>query len=76
MLVVGGRNSANTGRLLKICREIRPETYLIEVAGEINPDWIKKKKYIGVTAGASTPDWIIKDVVKVLKGYSEGDEEI
>jgi 4-hydroxy-3-methylbut-2-enyl diphosphate reductase len=70
MLVVGGRNSANTSRLFQICSETCPETYLIEVAEEINPDWIKGKEYIGVTAGASTPDWIISEVVQLLEKYN------
>jgi 4-hydroxy-3-methylbut-2-enyl diphosphate reductase len=69
MFVVGGRNSANTGRLFQICREICQATYLIEVAEEIDYDWLKGKKYIGVTAGASTPDWIIKKVVGALENF-------
>lgn len=71
MLVVGGRNSANTGRLFQICRKICKATYLIEVAEEIDPGWIKSREYIGVTAGASTPDWIIGEVVKALEKHAE-----
>lgn len=71
MLVVGGRNSANTNRLFQICRKIQKHVYLIEVAEEINPKWIEGKRYIGVTAGASTPDWIIEEIVQTLEEHND-----
>ena len=64
MLVVGGRNSANTTKLAKLC-ESKCTTYHIETSQEILPDWFKKSneiKKVGITAGASTPDWIIREV--------------
>lgn len=67
MLVVGGRNSANTSRLVSVCREEGRTTYHIETADEIRPEWLRGAKSVGVTAGASTPDWIIEDVVKWLR---------
>lgn len=67
MVVVGGRNSANTNRLREICSEIQPNTFHIEVADEIDPKWFENSKKIGVTAGASTPDWIIAEVVNKIE---------
>lgn len=61
MLVVGGRNSANTTKLAKLC-ENKCATYHIETSQEISPEWFSKSKKIGITAGASTPDWIIREV--------------
>jgi 4-hydroxy-3-methylbut-2-enyl diphosphate reductase len=61
MLVVGGRNSANTTKLAKLC-ENKCKTYHIETAEEILPEWFSQCKKIGITAGASTPDWIIREV--------------
>ncbi|MFQ5735436.1 MAG: 4-hydroxy-3-methylbut-2-enyl diphosphate reductase [Thermodesulfobacteriota bacterium] len=62
MIVVGGRNSANTRRLAEICRSIQPRTHQIEVADEIDPGWFKGLEKAGVTSGASTPDWVITEV--------------
>lgn len=61
MLVIGGRNSANTTRLAEICSDFCP-THHIETAEEIDAAWFKNIEKIGITAGASTPDWIIKEV--------------
>ncbi|MBO6303702.1 MAG: 4-hydroxy-3-methylbut-2-enyl diphosphate reductase [Selenomonadaceae bacterium] len=61
MLVIGGKNSANTTRLYQLCKE-KCKTYHIETAEELQDQWFDKIKKIGITAGASTPDWIIKEV--------------
>ena len=61
MLVIGGKNSANTTRLFQLC-EKKCRTYHIETAEELRPQWFEHIKKIGITAGASTPDWIIKEV--------------
>ena len=67
MLVVGGKQSANTRHLAEICSELQPRTYHIETAAEIQPDWFKGVETVGVSAGASTPDWVIDDVVAKLE---------
>jgi 4-hydroxy-3-methylbut-2-enyl diphosphate reductase len=66
VIVVGGLNSANTKRLADICSEIT-ETHLIERAGEIEPEWVRNKKTVGITAGASTPDETIQEVINRLE---------
>jgi small subunit ribosomal protein S1 len=66
MLVVGGRNSANTSRLATICRQEGKPTHHIEVAEEIRPEWFQGARKIGVTAGASTPDWVLIEVLERL----------
>lgn len=61
MLVIGGKNSANTTRLYQLCAE-KCTTYHIETAKELESRWFDNVNKIGITAGASTPDWIIKEV--------------
>lgn len=66
MLVLGGYESANTGRLAQISQETGTETHHLETAEEINLSWFEGKERVGITAGASTPDWIIKEVIEKL----------
>ena len=61
MLVIGGKNSANTTRLAQLCAE-KTMTHHLETASELQDEWFHNIKKIGITAGASTPDWIIKEV--------------
>ena len=67
MLIVGGRNSANTRRLWELCREAGSDAYHIETSDELEPTWFEGKTEVGVTGGASTPQWIIDDVVRVVE---------
>ena len=39
VVVVGGRNSANTARLAQLCRAIEPRTHHIESAAELRSEW-------------------------------------
>jgi len=67
MLVVGGRNSANTSRLADVCKLAGKATHHIEVADEIQTSWLEGAEKVGVTAGASTPDWVLEGVLKKLE---------
>ena len=67
MIVVGGRNSANTSRLVSLSREAGKPTYHVEVVEEIRSEWLTGIRTVGVTAGASTPGWVIDAVVERLK---------
>jgi 4-hydroxy-3-methylbut-2-enyl diphosphate reductase len=67
MVVVGGKNSANTTQLANLCRSLGVSTYHIETADELDASWFARAGKVGITAGASTPDWIIFDVEKRIK---------
>jgi 4-hydroxy-3-methylbut-2-enyl diphosphate reductase len=71
MIVVGGKNSANTLRLANISAECGTPTQHVETPEEINWDKIANANIIGITAGASTPSWIIKRVVEHIQFLSE-----
>jgi 4-hydroxy-3-methylbut-2-enyl diphosphate reductase len=70
MVVVGGRDSANTRHLAVVARECGVETYHIETAAEIEPSWLTGHDKVGVTAGASTPDFVIDEVVERLEALA------
>lgn len=68
MIVVGGKNSANTTRLAQAVSLGGTKTYHIESAAELSDLEIPAGAPVGVTAGASTPGWVIDEVVSSLKG--------
>lgn len=67
MVVVGGKNSANTTQLTNLCASLGVRTYHIETADELQRSWFKGVRTVGITAGASTPDWIIAKVEKRIR---------
>ncbi|HPS85406.1 MAG TPA: 4-hydroxy-3-methylbut-2-enyl diphosphate reductase [Spirochaetota bacterium] len=66
LVVVGGKNSANTSRLLKIGIDNGIKSFHIETDAELKKEDFKDSKYVLVTAGASTPGWIINNVLERL----------
>ncbi len=67
MLVIGGRNSANTRRLAEICEDEGVETHLIETVEELDRAWLTNRRRIGVVGGASTPSESVEEVVDGLR---------
>ena len=67
MIVIGGRDSANTRHLAEVAREEGVETHHVESADELRTEWLDGHERVGVTAGASTPDDAIEAVVARLR---------
>ena len=67
MIVVGGRNSGNTNRLVEIVRKMGKPVFHVETENELDPQALADAQTIGITAGASTPSWIIKKVFRSLE---------
>lgn len=68
MVVIGGRNSANTTRLAEICSARCASTHHVELPRELEAQWFEGARHIGVTAGASTPSGQIEQVVETIEG--------
>jgi len=67
VVVVGGKNSANTRHLAEICRGIQPRTWHVETEDELRPEWFEGCRVVGLSAGASTPDWVVEGVAGWLR---------
>jgi 4-hydroxy-3-methylbut-2-enyl diphosphate reductase len=67
ILVVGAMNSSNSNRLREIGTEVGVPSYLIADGSELNPDWVKDAKVVGITAGASAPEVLVEDVIEKLR---------
>lgn len=65
IIVIGGKNSANSVRLFQTAKALQPHSYLIENKMELPPEIFSVER-IGITAGASTPDFVIADVKDAL----------
>jgi len=72
IVVVGGKNSANTRRLAIAAAESGKPCWHVETEDEL-PQEIFSYGKVGLTAGASTPDFIVERVENyILKGASDG----
>jgi (E)-4-hydroxy-3-methyl-but-2-enyl pyrophosphate reductase len=69
MLVVGGRNSANTTKLFHLVEKAQRNSYHVETEEELKPEWFTGAGKVGIVGGASTPDSIIEKVAKRVKNF-------
>ncbi len=75
ILVIGSPNSSNSNRLRELAEYCGIPSYLIDSADDINPDWVKNARAVGITAGASAPEVLVTQVVSYLKGYGASEVE-
>ena len=65
MVIVGGRHSSNTRKLLSVCEKHCP-SFLVETPSELYGINLERFNFLGLTAGASTPAGIIKEVLGTM----------
>ena len=63
MVVIGGKNSANSLHLAELCAERCANTQFVENSAQLDTSVLRDVETIGMTAGASAPSWIIKEVL-------------
>jgi 4-hydroxy-3-methylbut-2-en-1-yl diphosphate reductase len=73
VIVVGSPNSSNSNRLREVAQNQGVESYMVDNASHLNPDWIVGKKRIGISAGASAPEVLVQEVISKLKSLSNAE---
>ena len=76
LLVVGSRNSSNSVRLCEVAKARGINSYLIDNASEIHPEWLNGVKRVGLSAGASAPEYLVEEVEAFLKSRGGQIEEL
>ena len=70
VLVVGAQNSSNSVRLLEVAETTGVKARRIESAAELDPEWLKGVRNVGITAGASAPEDIVQGIVAEISKMS------
>lgn len=71
VLVVGGRHSNNTRRLVETCRARCPRVHWLQTADDLDPSWVRDTDTVGITAGTSTPDGVIDALEEALQRLTD-----
>jgi 4-hydroxy-3-methylbut-2-enyl diphosphate reductase len=71
VLVVGGRHSNNTRRLVETCRARCPRVHWLQTADDLDPSWVRDTDTVGITAGTSTPDGVIDALEEALQRLAD-----
>ncbi len=67
VIVVGSPTSSNSNRLREVARKLGTESYMVDSADELLPEWFEGRQRVGLTAGASAPEVLVQQVAGRLK---------
>ncbi len=71
-VVIGGRTSANTGRLAEIAAQEDRHVIRVENADQLKGIDTSEMERVAIIAGASTPQWVIEDCIETLQAVHAG----
>jgi 4-hydroxy-3-methylbut-2-enyl diphosphate reductase len=70
IIFVSGKQSSNGKVLYQSCKNANPNSYFVEQAHDINPEWFSGCNTVGVCGATSTPKWLMEDIAKKISEIS------
>ena len=67
IVFVSGQKSSNGKMLYNACKSENPNSFFVSDAGEINQEWFKNSKKVGICGATSTPRWLMEKVAKRIE---------
>lgn len=67
VIVVGSPTSSNSTRLQELAHRMGANSYMVDSAMELQPQWFEGKSSVGLTAGASAPEVLVQEVITQLR---------
>jgi 4-hydroxy-3-methylbut-2-en-1-yl diphosphate reductase len=67
LLVIGSRNSSNSVRLVEVARDCGTDAHLIDNAAEVQEEWLKGRRVVGISSGASAPEELVVELVDFFR---------
>ncbi|WP_299492197.1 4-hydroxy-3-methylbut-2-enyl diphosphate reductase [uncultured Shewanella sp.] len=65
-IVVGSKNSSNSNRLRELAQKKGTNSYLVDNADDVQPQWFNNVTKVAVTAGASAPEVLVQQVIDAI----------
>jgi 4-hydroxy-3-methylbut-2-enyl diphosphate reductase len=66
IIFVSGKQSSNGKVLYQSCKNANPNSYFVEQANDIMPEWFSGYNTVGVCGATSTPKWLMEDIAKKI----------
>ena len=67
VIVVGSPTSSNSNRLRELAHKLGTESFMVDSADELQPQWFEGRQRVGLTAGASAPEVLVRQVMDRIK---------
>ncbi|MFC1517927.1 4-hydroxy-3-methylbut-2-enyl diphosphate reductase [Candidatus Margulisiibacteriota bacterium] len=69
-LILGSQNSSNSRRLKEVAEAEGSKAHLVDSSKDIDPEWLKATKMLGISSGASAPEYLVEEVIAFLSTFS------
>ena len=69
-VIIGGKNSSNTQKLLEIAKENCKNVYFVQTKKDLNKIDFENEEKVGIMAGASTPKEVVDDIIEFFNKIS------
>ena len=66
IIFVSGNESSNGKMLYKVCKSVNHETYFVAGEADLNIQWFKDKRTVGICGATSTPKWLIEKIKEAI----------
>ena len=67
VVVVGSPTSSNSNRLRELAERLGTPAYMVDAASDLQSEWFRGRRRVGLTAGASAPDILVQQVIERLR---------
>ena len=67
VVVVGSPTSSNSNRLREVAERLGTPAYMVDAASDLQSEWFRGRRRVGLTAGASAPDILVQQVIERLR---------
>ena len=67
VVVVGSPTSSNSNRLRELAERLGTPACMVDAASDLQSEWFRGRRRVGLTAGASAPDILVQQVIERLR---------
>lgn len=67
VIFAAGKESSNGKILYDVCKKVNINTYFVSEISEIQNQWFKQAKLVGICGATSTPEWLMKEIASYIK---------
>ena len=67
VIFVSGKKSSNGKALYAVCQRVNSQSYFVENSQELDMDWFKDAKSVGICGATSTPMWLMQEVKEAIE---------
>ena len=76
VIFVCGLKSSNGKVLHEACRQVNPNSYLVDRPAAICPEWFKGAGSVGICGATSTPKWLMEDCKEAIAAFNIPDSNL